>query len=88
MSLRVILRAARHHLQSDEQPFLRVRRSAAATAVDAHDVQLLAKLKRLYGPEEFIQIRWQLENLPRLRANRYTVVLRKLIFVRIGSELR
>ncbi len=51
-------------------------------------MQLLAKLKRLYSPEEFIQIRWQLENLPRLRANRYTVVLRKLIFVRIGSELR
>jgi len=29
------------------------------------DEQLLAKLKRLYRPEAFAQVRWQLENLRR-----------------------
>ncbi|HBH73328.1 MAG TPA: hypothetical protein DDY43_07740 [Synechococcales bacterium UBA10510] len=43
--------------------------NSAAPVADAHDAQLLAKLKRLYSLEAFTQIRWQFADLSRLGAN-------------------
>jgi REP element-mobilizing transposase RayT len=47
------------------------------------DTQLLAKLKRLYSPEAFAQVRWQLENLLRLGAHAEAATLRESFFARM-----
>jgi hypothetical protein len=47
------------------------------------DAQLIAKLKRLYSPEAFAQIRWQLANLRRLGANAKAEALRDSFFRRM-----
>jgi hypothetical protein len=47
------------------------------------DAQLLARLKRLYSPEAFARIRWQLENLRGLGANKEAEVLRESFFRRM-----
>ena len=47
------------------------------------DTELLAKLKRLYSPEAFAQVRWQLENLRRLGAHAEAEALRESFFARM-----
>jgi len=47
------------------------------------DAQLLAKLKRLYSPEAFAQVRWQLENLRKLGAHEEAEALREGFFRRM-----
>jgi|688.fasta_scaffold387426_1 hypothetical protein len=58
-----------HHLLREEKPNPRVYPSAEMSVAEAHDEQLLAKLKWLCSPEAFTQFHWQLEYLRRLSAN-------------------
>jgi len=47
------------------------------------DAQLLAKLKRLYSPEAFAQVQWQLANLRKLGANEEAEAFRESFFRRM-----